>query len=75
MKKKIVRFDDLKELITDLCFDLPPKIIICQLLCLVNFITYEEQHNKGHNYRTISHVCHNKIVCPLGNFIACDWLS
>ena len=39
------------------------------------FITYDEQHNKGHIYRTISHVCHNKIVRPLGNFVACDWLS
>ena len=40
-----------------------------------SFIIYEEQHSKGHIYRTISHVCHNKIVCPLGNFVACDWLS
>ena len=39
------------------------------------FITYDEERNKGHIYRTISHVCHNKIVCPLGNFEACDWLS
>ena len=31
------------------------------------FIIYEEQHNKGHIYRTIFHKCHNKIVCPLGN--------
>ena len=23
-------------------------------------------------YRTISHVCHNKIVCPLGYFVACN---
>ena len=35
----------------------------------------EEQHNKGHIYHTISHICHNKILCPLGNFVACDWLS
>ena len=37
--------------------------------------TYEEQHNKGHIYCTISHRCHNRIVCPLGNFITWDWLS
>ena len=29
--------------------------------------TYKEQPNKGHIYRTISHVCHNKIICPLGS--------
>ena len=39
------------------------------------FITYEELHKKDHIYRTISHVCHNKIVCSLCNFVACDWLS
>ena len=41
----------------------------------VTFFTYEEQHNKGPIYRSISHVCHNTIVCSLGNFVACDWLS
>ena len=24
---------------------------------------------------THTHTRHNKIVCPLGNFVACDWLS
>ena len=49
-------------------------MIICMIFIalLVIFITYEEQHNKGHIYRTISHICHNKIVCALGNFVACD---
>ena len=37
-------------------------------------ITYEEKHNKGDIYCMISHVCHNKIVCPLGSFVAYDWL-
>ena len=32
--------------------------------------TYEEQHNKGDIYRMISNVCRNKIVSPLGNFVA-----
>ena len=41
---------------------------------IILFITYEEHHNNGHIYRRISHVCHNKIVCPLANFVACDWL-
>ena len=35
---------------------------------IYGYITYEEQHNKGHIYHTISQVCHNKIDCPLGNF-------
>ena len=38
-------------------------------LGLILFITYEEQHNKGHSYRTIYHVYHDKIVCPLGSFV------
>ena len=49
--------------------------LFCYIVVLLVIITYEEQHNKDHIYRTISHVCHNKIVCPLGNFVACDWLS
>ena len=40
----------------------------CRLLRLITyFITYQEQHSKGHIYRAISHVCHTKSVCPLGN--------
>ena len=40
----------------------------CTFEVMLEIITYDEQHNKGHIYRTISHVCHNKIVCPLGKF-------
>ena len=49
------------------------KRVMIDALRLSVIITYEG--NKGHIYRTISHVCNNKIVCPLGNFVACDWLS
>ena len=48
--------------------------VIPQFAAVKTIITYEEQHNKGHIDRTISHVCHSKIVRPLGNFVACDWL-
>ena len=41
----------------------------------IPFITYEEQLNKGHMYRMISNVWHNKTVCPLSNCVAGDWLS
>ena len=50
-------------------------IIIIITIIIIIIITYEEQQNKGHINRTISQLCHNKIVCPLGNFVACDWLS
>ena len=44
-------------------------------VCINQFITYEEQLKNGHIYGPISHICHTKILCPLGNFVACDWLS
>ena len=50
-----------------LCFSIASEfqtLAKWQVKCIV---TYEEQHNKGHIYLTISHVCHNKILCLLGN--------